>query len=205
MSGAGAANQSRQREGEDVRQTHLDSPAATAAFATLLQQAQRPLYAYLRGLMADDEQARDLAQDVFCDAWRAARQSAPPFDPASDTAGQRRWLFRVAHHKAVSALRHRSVIHWESLDIPGESDSPDAAPFEDQIAESQAIHAALASLALEEAACLLLNVVQGFTSAEIAQIIGISQGACKKRLARAKQRLRAAYFAQNTGREESQP
>lgn len=189
-----------------MRQTHLDAPAATAAFAALLQQTQRPLYAYLRGLMADDEQARDLVQDVFCDAWRAARQSAPPFDPAGDAAGQRRWLFRVAHHKAVSALRHRSVIRWESLDIASDSDAPDhAAPFEDQIAENQAIHAALASLALEEAACLLLNVVQGFTSAEIAQIIGISQDACKKRLSRAKQRLRAAYFAQNTGREESLP
>ncbi|HEY7127439.1 MAG TPA: sigma-70 family RNA polymerase sigma factor [Ktedonobacterales bacterium] len=190
-----------------MRQTHPEAPAATAAFAALLQQTQRPLYAYLRGLMADQEQAHDLVQDVFCDAWRAARQSAPPFDADSDAAGQRRWLFRVAHHKAVSALRHRSVIRWESLDIPGESDeAPDhAAPFEDQIAESQAIHAALASLALEEAACLLLNVVQGFTSAEIAQIIGVSQQTCKKRLARAKQRLRAAYFAQNTGREESQP
>lgn len=189
-----------------MRQTPPDAPAATAAFAALLQQTQRPLYAYLRGLMADDEQARDLTQDVFCDAWRAARKNAPPFDAGSDAAGQRRWLFRVAHHKAVSARRHRSVIRWESLDLPGASDAPEAAaPFEDQLAESQAIHAALASLALEEAACLLLNVVQGFTSAEIAQIIGVSQEACKKRLARAKQRLRAAYFAQNAGREESQP
>jgi DNA-directed RNA polymerase specialized sigma24 family protein len=45
-------------------------------------------------------------------------------------------------------------------------------------------------------ACLLLNIVQGFTSAEIAQILNFSPEAAKKRLARAKQRLRAAYFAQ---------
>src|SRR5262249_53961470 len=113
------ASLARQGEGEDVRQTHPGAPAATAAFAALLQQAQRPLYAYLRGLMADEEQARDLVQDVFCDAWRAARQNTPPFDAGNDETGQRRWLFRVAHHKAVSTLRHRSVIRWESLDVPG--------------------------------------------------------------------------------------
>jgi RNA polymerase sigma-70 factor (ECF subfamily) len=172
-----------------------------------MQQTQRPLYGYLRGLLADDEQARDLVQDVFCDTWRAMRQGAPPFAPGSDEAGQRRWLFRVAHHKAVSALRHRHVIHWESLDMPGAQLNPpdSAAPFEDRLAESQAIHAALASLSLEEAACLLLNVVQGFPSAEIAQIVGASPDACKKRLSRAKQRLRAAYFAQNAEREEPNP
>ena len=185
-----------------------DAPASSAAFAALLQQTQQPLYGYLRGLLADDEQARDARQDVFCDAWRASQKGLPPFDEESDEQARRRWLFHVAHHKAVSALRRRKLIRWESLDTPGAREREEAAAagsFEEQIAEGEAVRAALASLSPDEASCLLLNVVQGFTSAEIAQIIGISPEASKKRLSRAKQRLRAAYFAQDARREESPP
>ena len=55
--------------------------------------------------------------------------------------------------------------------------------------------AALADLETADAACLLLNVVQGFTAREIAAMLEISPDAAKKRLTRAKQRLRDAYFA----------
>ena len=195
----------RDGEGTDVGTSRSTAPAA-ASFAALVQQTQRPLYGYLRGLMADAEQARDLAQDVFCDAWRAAKQGMPPFDAESDERGRERWLFHVAHHKAVSALRHRSLIRWEPLEASQEAREQSlqaAEPFEDRIVEGAVLHAALASLALEEASCLLLNVVQGFSSAEIAQILGISPEACKKRLSRAKQRLRAAYLAHAAGHEEA--
>jgi RNA polymerase sigma-70 factor, ECF subfamily len=189
-----------------VGTSHSNAPAATAAFAALVKQTQRPLYGYLRGLMADAEQARDLVQDVLCDAWRAAKQGMPPFDAESNERGRVRWLFHVAHHKAVSALRHRSLIRWEPLEEAQEAEVqplPEAAPFEDRIVEGAVLQAALASLALEEASCLLLHVVQGFSSAEIAQMIGISPEACKKRLSRAKYRLRAAYMALAAGHEEA--
>ncbi|HEY7346890.1 MAG TPA: sigma-70 family RNA polymerase sigma factor [Ktedonobacterales bacterium] len=173
-------------------------PVETSTFAALVNQTQRALYGYLRGLMADEEQARDLMQDVFCDAWRAAKQGIAPFDLESDERGRQRWLFHVAHHKAVSALRHRSLIRWEPLEEPKDGEDrflQESAPFEEQIVEGAVLQAALASLTLEEASCLLLNVVQGFPSAEIAQIVHISPEACKKRLSRARQRLRAAYLA----------
>ncbi len=189
-------------------QTRSGAPAVTAAFAALLQRAQPPLYGYLRGLLADAEQARDLVQDVFCDAWRAAQKGAAPFDAESDEQGRRRWLFQVAHHKAVSALRHRSLIRWESLDTPGTAElvtPDDPRRFEDRVAEAALLRSVLDSLALEDASCLLLNIVEGYTTAEIADIVGISPEASKKRLSRAKQRLRAAYFAQDDRREEASP
>ncbi len=58
-------------------------------------------------------------------------------------------------------------------------------------------------MAPQDAACLLLSVVQGFTAAEIAQIIDIAPEAAKKRITRAKQRLRAAYFAQEAEKERT--
>lgn len=112
----------------------------------------------------------------------------------------RRWLFHVAYTRAISHLRHRRVIQWQPLaphDGAGELARADATPFEDTIVESAALRAALDTLAPMDAACLLLIVVQGFTAAETARIVGGTPQAVAKRFARAKQRLRAIYLAQN--------
>ena len=175
-------------------------PVSLTAFTALLERCQWPLYTFLRGIVGEEEQARDLAQDTFCDAWRVARRGLPPFDGAGDEPGMRRWLFHAGYNRAISALRRRRLIQW----LPLESVTL-ALSFEEQVAEGQAVRAALASLAPADAACLLLIVVQGFTAAEAAQIIGATPQAVAKRFARAKQRLRAAYLAQNPSAYHSQP
>ncbi len=176
-----------------------DSPAASAAgfspeaFADLLDRCQWSLFNFLRGIVGDEEQARDLMQDTFYNGWRAAQRGSPPFDDSGDEAGMRRWLFHVAYNQAISALRRRRLIQWlplESVTLP--------IAFEDQLAEGQAVRTALATLSAADAACLLLIIVQGFTAAEAGQIIGASPQAVAKRLSRAKQRLRDAYLAQNS-------
>lgn len=39
-------------------------------FSAFLVRCQWPLSTFLRGLVGDEEQARDLMQDTFYDAWR---------------------------------------------------------------------------------------------------------------------------------------
>jgi RNA polymerase sigma-70 factor (ECF subfamily) len=148
--------------------------------------------------VGDAEQARDITQDVFMVVWRAAKEGAPPFTPGADERSIRRWLYCVAYRRAISVQRHERVLSIESLD--GERAAhrerlaaPDA--FDERIAERDALAAALADLETADAACLLLNVVQGFTAREIAAMLEITPDAAKKRLTRAKQRLRDAYFA----------
>jgi RNA polymerase sigma-70 factor, ECF subfamily len=174
-------------------------------FSHLLTTTQSKLYAFVRGMIGDKEQTRDIVQDVFYDAWRAAQSGKPPFAAAYDEQGIRRWLFHAAYCDAASALRRRTLIQWESLNDAGfmqREPLPMGRSFEDDVAERQVLYAALARLTPEESACLLLNVIQGFTAAEIAQIVGISLDACKKRLSRARHHLRAAYDAQHTEAEE---
>ena len=186
-------------------------PGLIAAFAGILQRAQWQLYGFVRGVTGNDERARDVVQDVFVEAWRLAQHGEPPFTRDAlqlNEGGARRWLFHVAYRQAISALRRDHVIEWRSLDASDISAVPAPAhlyappPFEDRIAEAEALRAALGTLSTEDAACILLNVIQGFTSAEIAQIIGSTPDAAKRRLSRAKQRLRDAYFAQNAGFKE---
>jgi RNA polymerase sigma-70 factor (ECF subfamily) len=114
-----------------------------------------------------------------------------------DAAGAHRWLFRVAYNRAISLRRHTTALTWESLDQPDafEASDPAQSTFEDRVMEEEALSAALGRLSAEDAACILLHVVQGFTAAEVAQIHGISLDAARKRISRAIERLRAAYFA----------
>jgi RNA polymerase sigma-70 factor (ECF subfamily) len=183
-----------------VRKADAATSFTPTTFSHLLATIQTQLYAFVRGMVGDQEQTRDIVQDVFYDAWRAAQNGNPPFDAAHDEQGIRRWLFHAAYCDAASAVHRRSLIQWESLNEPDfmqREHLPVARSFEDEVVERQVMRAALDRLTPEESACLLLNVIQGFTAAEIAQIVGISLDACKKRLSRARQHLRAAYDAQH--------
>jgi RNA polymerase sigma-70 factor (ECF subfamily) len=169
-----------------------------AQFAALLATTQESLRGFVRGMVGSVEQAQDITQDVFVDAWRVSARGQAPFDGTGGEPAMRRWLFHVAYQRSVSAMRRRAVLHMESLDehTPLEADQLYAPiPFEDRVAEGEALQDALAALDPQDAACLLLSAAQGFTAVEIATILQISAAAAKKRLTRAKQRLRAVYFA----------
>ncbi|HEY8325817.1 MAG TPA: sigma-70 family RNA polymerase sigma factor [Ktedonobacterales bacterium] len=188
-----------------------DAPLSLAAFSATVDRWQAALSAFLHGLLGDAEQARDLTQDSFHDAWRATQALAPPWSSAHDDDERRRWLFHAAYCRAISHLRRRKVIHWASLDWAGialrEDDGFDgaAAPdeiatagsFEQRVVEAEALRAALARLRPDDAACLLLRVAQGFSAAEVAAMLGITTDAVAQRLSRARRRLRAIYLAQN--------
>ncbi len=185
------------------------APLRASAFAELLRTTQSAVYAFVRRLVGSSDDAHDVVQDVYVQAWRVARRGSPPFacDTSApdklDLAGMRRWLFNVAYRQAITLLRHRRLIPWESLE--GEDEElvalapvgyRAAEPFEDQVVEGAVLQAALARLKPDDAACLLLDIVQGFSTAEIAQILGIAPDAARKRLSRALERLRVAYFEQ---------
>lgn len=175
----------------------MAQPPQPAWFDDLLERYYRRLVAFAQGLLGDAQGAHDVVQEAFFAAWRATQQQKPPFAPALDVAGAHRWLFRVAYNRAISVRRHTTVLNWDSLDKPDafEANDPKQPAFEERVVEGDALSAALARLSPEDAACVLLHVVQGFTSGEVAQILGINPDAAKKRISRAIERLRATYFA----------
>jgi RNA polymerase sigma factor (sigma-70 family) len=186
--------------------TYSTALLSLAEFTALIERHQGELFGFLRSLVQHQEQASDLLQDTFIDAWRAAQQGQAPLVPGAAREGVRRWLFRAAYCQAISALRRRQLIRWESLDAPGAVQweaLSSLASFEDQVVESAAMQAALADLATRDVTCLLLHVVEGFTAAEAAEIMGDSPQAVAKRITRAKHRLLTAYLAHEAGDQRS--
>jgi len=179
-------------------------PLSRDDFACLVERHQHPLHVYLAGLLGHEEQAFDLVQETFYEAWRAAQQGTPPFVPGTAESEVRRWLFRAGSNNAISLLRRRRLIHWQSLDRP---DGPELAGehcFDEQLAESDALRTALRQLAPQDVACLLLRIVHEFSAAEVGLILHTSADNVNNRLARAKVRLRAAYARELPGQREEQ-
>ncbi len=180
-----------------------------AAFEALVARFQTPVRLYLARLIDDDEQASDLAQDTFWQAWNG-------LPGLRDTQHFRAWLFRVATNRGRSWLRHRRLIGWISLDwissagedtttrhartaVPGEALHAPESGFEERLIETEALRQALRQVPAEYRPCLLLHLSLGFTVPEVAEQLSLSTGAVRMRLFRGLAALRQAYQKPGAG------
>lgn len=172
------------------------------AFIDLFTRYHLPLLNYLFGLTRDRELAADLTQDTFVRAWAAAPDLAGVAQP-------RAWLYRIATHVALHAVRHRRHIEWLPLGrVEPEAGGPAAEAWsalppialppvgEDLatgVAERDAIWTVLAELPPRWRAVLLLQVAAGFEAREIAALLHLSEANVRKCVFRARERFRALY------------
>ena len=146
------------------------------ALNQLLGDLQDGLYGYLVGLVGDKHLAEDILQEVFVLIWRKLRWLRDPevFRP---------WAYRIASREAFRRLRkHRiqaRVLGTEALlaGIPAR----EAPPFPQEWAE--ALPSLLALLSPASRAVLILHYVQGMTLHEVADVLEVSPGTVKSRLA----------------------
>ena len=139
------------------------------------------LLAYLRRYVGPDE-AEDVLQRTFMEAWRGAD---------GFRSGERlsSWLFTIAHHRAVDALRARrhQVVDVDTVrDLVGE----DGRETAERYADAAEVRAAVEALPDHEREVLLLAYYGGLTQREIADRIAVPIGTVKARAARGTQRLR---------------
>jgi RNA polymerase sigma-70 factor (ECF subfamily) len=153
------------------------------AFELLVARYQAPLFRYLRGLIHDQEQARDLLQETFLRAYSA-------IGALDDPGLLRSWLYRIAHNQAYSALRRRKLISWLPLAFGRHVSTP--APDRSTI-EAARVEAALELVPVQQRAPLLLHLVAGFSYAEVAALLQVSEGTVRMRISRGRAAFRAAY------------
>lgn len=157
-----------------------------ALFERLFTEFSTPILSYLYRLLGDRAQAEDLAQDVFVRAYRAL-----PVLPGD--ANHRAWLYRIATNCAYDALRRKRLIAW--LPLPERETRLVAAspPEPDDGVQHDAVQRALLRLSPRYRVPLILFSVQGYSTEEIAKMLGISVGAVKTRLYRAREAFRQSY------------
>jgi RNA polymerase sigma-70 factor (ECF subfamily) len=157
------------------------------AFAVLARAAAARLDAAARLILHDREHARDAVQEALIRAWRDLPGLRDPdrFDA---------WLYRLLSHAAIDEARRRKrrVIEVKiTLADMGAQEDPTA-----RLVDRDALERALADLAPEHRALVVLHYYLGLPLPEAAQALGISLGAAKSRLHRSISVLRRTFTAE---------
>jgi len=168
---------------EAIRSRILRAPAEPAQTDAPLvrpisfEPAVAPLYAGLvRRLvvvLGDADEAQDVAQDAYLQAFRAWER----FD-GSDV---RAWLYTIALRLAFNQLRRRR--RWLAAIRRIEPK-----PWHDPVDPD--LWAALEDLDPQSRSALLLNVVDGYTQTEIAEMLSVPVGTVSSWISRGRARLR---------------
>lgn len=155
------------------------------AFKTLHRAYQRRLFAYSMKMLGDAGVAEELSSDVMLEVWRQAKQ----FKGKSKLST---WIFGIAHHKALNALRRRGQrIH---VAMERAITSVDPRPDPEQSAERRdmlrRLETALGNLSLDHREVIELTFFHEFSYEETAQIMNCPVNTVKTRMFYAKKRIR---------------
>jgi RNA polymerase sigma factor (sigma-70 family) len=155
------------------------------AFEALVHRYRRQLLAYCRRLTGAGSSAEDLLQQALLQAWVAIGRDGEIRDV-------RAWLYRIAHNVCISDFRRNGV-------APAELDgavSGRGADFEAErrLAAREAL-AGLAALPDLQRQVMLSTALEGRSHEEIAALMGLSHGAVRGLIYRARATLRAAAAA----------
>ena len=160
-----------------------------SAFTELVSDFHTPLCSYLARMVGDDELGRDLAQETLIRAWTNLPE-------LREEQHFKAWLYRIATNLARSHLRRARLIRWlpwtqtegatslKSLSI----ECPEAL-----VSEAEVVNETLARLSPQCRACLLLQVVGGFSQRDIARSLNISEKSVSSNVSRAREQFRRIY------------
>ena len=157
------------------------------AFEEVYKAHSARLYSLLLRMVGGTQDAEDLLQDVFLQAYRK-------LDSFRGDSSLGTWLYRLAVNQSLDFLRgrqsrmNRTTDSFEDESVP-EPSSP-----------APAIPAAISRVDLERAVARLpegcrlafvLHDVEGFAHHEVAALLGISEGTSKSQVHKARVKLRA--------------
>jgi RNA polymerase sigma factor (sigma-70 family) len=172
--------------------------AEQAAFLErAMTQYGKATYDFAYRLTRNEADASDLAQEAFVRVYRAWRS----FQPGTSFLS---WIYRIVTNLYRDELRRRKGRYQEEIpednapqEFGGErplAETPIEEYVESQMSES--MEKALAALAPEQRAVLVLADLEEYSYQEIAEIVGCSIGTVRSRLHRARHQLRKLITAQ---------
>ena len=135
----------------------------------------------------DEEMARDFTQDTFIRV----------FDKLSSFRGESAfatWVHRIAVTVTLNGLRKEKRLKRGADDLDVANDLPAPSINVDPDLRAK-LRAAIEALPPGSRASVILHDIEGYTHAEIGEMLGIAEGTSKARLFDARSRLRKALAA----------
>jgi RNA polymerase sigma-70 factor (ECF subfamily) len=165
-------------------QTHEDTLMQKAAAGSreamdrLYADLAPPLYNYVLRLSGDPERADDALQTTFLNAWHGRASFRGK--------GARPWFFVIARNAVFRHFPGETVL--ESVDSVSSATSPADEHQATELADR--LDEALARLSADTREAIVLSRLSGLSLEEIADLLGVSNGALRVRLSRGLKRLK---------------
>jgi RNA polymerase sigma-70 factor (ECF subfamily) len=186
---------------EDVEATSkLIARAITGdrvAFEEIVLLHERRVLTLALRLLGTSEDAQDAAQEVFLRAFKYLRRfdTGKPLEP---------WLVSMTVNVCRGSGRKRSksrLMFIQREDV--HKVDPGNNPYMQLRAEEQkqVVHEALACLAEKERTALVLRDLEGFTTAEVAGILGSAEATVRSQISVARLKMRKAIARMKGGRD----
>lgn len=154
-----------------------------AAASVAIQRYERMVYGSALRVLRDPHRAEDAAQETFLKAHERIGTLREP-------AALPGWLKRICVRHSIDQLRKNQPASIEDLEVPDHRPGPAAAAETADALER--FRAALATLPESLRLVVSLRDVDGLSTAETAEALGITEAAAKMRLSRGRRELRAA-------------
>jgi RNA polymerase sigma-70 factor (ECF subfamily) len=153
-------------------------------FERLCEPLRTDLYRFAFWLARDRGVAEDVVQETLLRAWRS-------LDALTDDDAAKPWLLTIARREHAR-LHERKKLTIVDVDSPAALEDPAMARTDDHDAHD--LHDAILGLPEDHREPLVLQVLMGYSTDEIARQLGLTNGAVLTRLCRARQRLRSAVL-----------
>jgi len=207
---------------EELELVHQVVHGDHEAFRLLVLSYESSLLMYLKSLLGNLEDARDIAQETFVAAFYALPRWKSPI--SKDVSGDVRnkevdspsggtyvgahplapWLYRIATNRALTFLKTRSanmslvLADFENQPQANQKgtlipQSANGMTLEDRYVARELLREALSCLSEEDAVCIVLRFVLKEQYSEIAEQLGLTKEAIRKRITRGLVTLRSAY------------
>jgi RNA polymerase sigma-70 factor, ECF subfamily len=175
-----------------VRRARLED---ASAYEELVRRYYSRIYGLVYGMVSSREDAEDVTQEVFVKAWKALGHFR-------EQSGFYTWIYRIAVNRAINFRKRRNrrrTVQFEEFD-PDIKQAESYKEFSSKgsvlrkmnLGEFQKkMNEALMTLSDKHRAVVIMHDVQGMSHAEIANVIGCSEGTARSRLFYARKRLQA--------------
>jgi RNA polymerase sigma-70 factor (ECF subfamily) len=186
---------------EDRELVRRMSAGETQALAQFYERWSRPVHALVMQLVRDLDDADDVVEDTFYQAWRQASRYE------SSRGAVSTWIVTIARSRALDRLRSRRRLREEPLtpvtvlDQLSVGASPDPAAGAEEAERRERVAEALKELPPEQREVLELAYFGGLSQTEIAERTGQPLGTVKTRTRLAGQKLRERLAALRGGTE----
>jgi len=143
------------------------------AFAQLYERYFDKIYRYVVIRIGNETEADDMTQQVFLNALHSIssfRWKGAPFSA---------WLFRIAHNQVVDYLRKKTRQATESLDESLAISKSDPQLVVEQRLDIEQLILATKGLTKAQQEVIALRFVSELSTAQVAKVMGKSEGAVK--------------------------